>query len=134
MVVDAIGVGSKYPSTGRDADGDLLDGHRSYKLRFPPNIPAALFWSVTIYNPTDGTMPETSQSFPSRNQYDNVVTNLDSSVEIYFGPERPAAAPEQNWIQTLRDHGFMVSIRLYGTKSSFYDQTWKPDDVVKLKA
>ncbi len=134
MVVDAIGVGSKYPSTARDAEGELLEGNRSYKLRLPPNVPAALFWSVTIYNPSDGTMPETAQPFPSRNQYENVVTNSDGSVEIYFGPEKPAAAPEQNWIQTLRGHGFLVSIRLYGTKSSFYDQTWKPDDVVKLKA
>ena len=32
----------------------------TYKLRLPPNIPAALYWAVTAYNPIDGTMPETS--------------------------------------------------------------------------
>jgi len=26
-----------------------------------------------------------------------------------------------------------VTIRLYGSGTEFYDQTWKPDDVVKVK-
>jgi hypothetical protein len=133
MVVDAVGLGSKYPIAIRDADGNLLDGNKSYKLRLPPNIPALLYWAVTIYNPADGTMPETQQQFPSRNQYDNVTTNPDGSVELFFGPSRPAGAPERNWIQTLRDHDFMIAVRLYGTNATFYDQTWKPDDIVKLK-
>lgn len=134
MFVDSMGVGSKYPATMFDADGEFLDGSHSYKLRLPPNIPAVLFWAVTAYNPADGTMPETSQPFPSRNQYDNVLTNSDGSVEIYFGPEKPAAAPAQNWIQTLRNHALLIVVRLYGPTSAFYDQTWKPDDVVKLQS
>jgi hypothetical protein len=36
---------------------------------------------------------------------------------------------EKNWIQTLKDRAFLVTIRLYG---SGYDQTWKLDDVVRL--
>jgi hypothetical protein len=28
---------------------------------------------------------------------------------------------------------FLVALRLYGTEDAFYDQTWKPDDVVKVK-
>jgi hypothetical protein len=87
-----------------------LDGDRSYKLRQPPGIPALLYWAVTVYNPADGTMPETSQPFPSRNQFDNVVTNPDGSVELYMAPSKPAAAPEQNWIQTLRSRGFMIAL------------------------
>jgi hypothetical protein len=27
----------------------------------------------------------------------------------------------------------LVALRLYGTRVQFYDQTWKPDDVVKVK-
>ena len=69
MVMDTINAGSKYPSTLRDKDGDLLDGSKSYKLHLPAGIPAKAFWAVTIYNPADGTMPETA-AFPSRNQMD----------------------------------------------------------------
>jgi len=73
----------------RDKDGDLLNGSNAYKLHLPAIIPAKLYWAVTIYNPVDGTMPQTGQPFPSRNQFD-------------------------------------------GSGTEFYDQTWKPDDVVRL--
>ena len=131
--MDTINAGSKYPSTLWDKDGDLLDGSKSYKLHLPPGIPAKAFWAVTIYNPADGTMPETSQPFPSRNQMDRVPLNPDGSLDLYFGPATIQGVNEKNWIQTLNGRGFLVTIRLYGTGTEFYDQTWKPDDVVKLK-
>jgi hypothetical protein len=28
---------------------------------------------------------------------------------------------------------FLIALRLYGAEDAFYDQTWKPDDVVKVK-
>lgn len=133
MVMGNINLGSKYPSTFRDKDGDLLDGSNSYKLHLPAGIPAKLFWAVTIYNPQDGSMPETSQPFPSRNQWDKVETNADGSVDLYFSPTKATGVNEKNWIQTLKGRAFMVTIRLYGSSTEFYDQTWKPDDVVKVK-
>ncbi|MBB4801190.1 hypothetical protein HNP37_001229 [Flavobacterium nitrogenifigens] len=133
MVVDAIGMGSKYPNTYIDSEGNFLNGSNSYKLHLPPNIPASLYWAVTAYNPQDGTMPETSQPFPSRNQFDKVKTNSDGSVDLYFGPSKPSASPSENWIQTLPNRALLVAVRLYGTGSAFYDQTWKPDDLVKIK-
>ena len=133
MVMDTINAGSKYPSTLWDKDGDLLDGSKSYKLHLPAGIPAKAFWAVTIYNPADGTMPETSQPFPSRNQMDKVPPNADGSIDLYFSPNKMEGVHEKNWIQTLHGRAFLVTIRLYGTGTEFYDQTWKPDDVVKLK-
>jgi hypothetical protein len=38
----------------------------------------------------------------------------------------------QHWIQTLNGKAFLVAIRLYGSSTEFYDQTWKPDDVLKV--
>jgi hypothetical protein len=66
MVMRTLAVGSKYPVTARDANGDFLNGSSTYKLRLPPNPPAAPFWAVTAYNITDGTMPETPQLLPSK--------------------------------------------------------------------
>ena len=133
MVMDTINAGSKYPSTLWDKDGDLLDGSKSYKLHLPAGIPAKAFWAVTIYNPADGTMPETSQAFPSRNQMDKVPPNADGSIDLYFSPTKMEGVNEKNWIQTLDGRAFLVTIRLYGTGTEFYDQMWKPDDVVKLQ-
>ena len=133
MVVDMIKQGSKYPVTMRDADGNLLDGANTYKLRLPPNIPAYLYWAVTLYNAIDGTMPETPQLLPSRNQYDKVKISNDGSVELWFSPKRPEGVDEKNWIRSIPGRAQMVAVRLYGTGTEFYDQTWKPDDIVRVK-
>ncbi|MDI3560447.1 DUF1254 domain-containing protein [Bradyrhizobium sp. Arg816] len=133
MVMHTIGAGSKYPSTLKDAAGEFLNGSNAYKLHLPPNPPAALFWAVTLYNITDGTMVEAPQLMPSINSFNKVATNSDGSVDLWFGPSKPGTAPESNWIQTVEGRSFLATIRLYGTGVAFFDQTWKPDDVVKVK-
>lgn len=133
MVMRSIDAGSKYPVALRDADGDLLSGSKSYRLHIPKDPPARLFWAVTAYNVTDGTMTAAPQLMPSINGMNEVKANEDGSVDLFFGPSRPADAPESNWIQTVEGRAFLVTIRLYGTGTEFYDQAWKPDDVVKIK-
>ncbi len=133
MVMRTLDAGSKYPFTARDADGNFLNGSNAYKLHLPPNPPAALFWAVTAYNVTDGSMPETEQLLPSINAFYKVKTNDDGSVDLYFGATKPAEAPDTNWIQTVEGRDFIAAVRLYGTGTAFFDQTWKPDDVAKIK-
>jgi hypothetical protein len=133
MAMHTIDAGSKYPFTFRDADGDLLDGTHHYLLRLPPNPPAKLFWAVTLYNITDGTMPATPQLLPSINQFDRVAHTADGSIELHFAPEPPDGIPESNWIQTIPGRAFLCCIRFYGTATEFYDQTYKPDDVIKAR-
>jgi hypothetical protein len=38
-----------------------------------------------------------------------------------------------NWIQTIEGRDFMAIMRLYGADIAFFDQTWKPDNIVKLQ-
>lgn len=133
MVMHTIGAGSKYPFTARDADGAFLTGSNAYRLHLPPNPPAGLFWAVTAYNITDGTMLETPQILPSLNGYYDLAKNHDGSIDIWFGAEKPADAPATNWIQTVSGRDFLVALRLHGAQAPFYDQTWVPDDVVKVR-
>ena len=132
MVMRTLGAGSKYPFAVADADGNFLEGSNSYKLHLPANPPAGLFWAVTSYNITDGTMTEAAQLLPSINSLGKVATNKDGSVDIWFGPSKPAKAPDTNWIQTVEGRNFLAAVRLYGTGVDFFDQSWKPDDVVKV--
>lgn len=132
MVMRTLGAGSKYPFATRDAAGEFLNGSNSYRLHLPPHPPAALFWAVTAYNITDGTMVEAPQLMPSINGFNKVAVNGDGSVDIWFGPSKPDAAPDSNFIQTAGDRNFLVALRLYGTGVEFFDQSWKPDDVVKV--
>ena len=133
MVMRTLGAGSKYPFATRDAKGDFLNGSNTYKLHLPPHPPAALFWAVTAYNITDGTMVEAPQLMPSINACNKVATNSDGSVDLWFAPDKPADVPQSNWIQTVGGRNFLAALRLYGTGVEFFDQTWKPDDVVKVK-
>lgn len=133
MVMHTLGAGSKYPTARRDADGAFLNGSNNYRLRLPPNAPAALFWAVTLYNITDGSMVETAQLMPSVNSLNEAVAkNGDGSIDLWFGPSKPANAPASNFIQTINGRNFIATVRLYGTGVDFFDQTWRPDDVVKL--
>jgi hypothetical protein len=133
MVMHTTGAGSKYPFTARDASGNFLNGSNTYKLHLPPNAPAALFWAVTAYNVTDGTMPETKQLLPSTNGYYNIPKQSDGSIEIWFGPEKPGDVVDAAFIQTIPGRNYLIALRLYGAEDAFYDQSWKPDDVVKVK-
>ncbi|MFY4729789.1 DUF1254 domain-containing protein [Nitrospira sp. BLG_2] len=133
MVMRTTGAGSKYPFTARDADGKFLNGSNIYKLHLSPNVPASLFWAVTAYNVIDGTMPETDQLLPSTNGYYDQPKNSDGSIDIWFGPQKPPNVADSAFIKTVPGRNFLVALRLYGTELPFYDQTWKPDDVVKVK-
>ena len=133
MVMRTLDAGSKYPFTTQDSGGNFLDGSNTYKLHLPPDPPAALFWAVTAYNITDGTMVEAPQLLPSINGFNKFSTNNGHAVDLWFGPEKPADVPASNWIQTINGRNFLVALRLYGTGVEFFDQTWKPDDVVKVK-
>jgi hypothetical protein len=131
MVLNVPGSGAKYPSAFKDADGDLLDGARSYRLRLPANIPAKLFWSVTVYDLDTMSGFQNNQPFPSLNQMDKPTANSDGSTDIYFGPSSPGTG--KNWLATVPEKAFWVGLRLYGPEQPFFDQSWKPEDVEKVK-
>ena len=134
MVVEMVGKGSKYPLTFKDADGNFLMGENTYKLHLPKGIPAENFWAVTLYTAaTAAGVDKPGQPIPSINSQGKLTYNTDGSIDLYFGPEPPKDIPTSNYIGTNKGEGFFVVIRLYSPGKSYFDKTWKPDDVVKLK-
>jgi len=131
MVQKMIGAGSQYMAAYIDVKGAYLDGSQTYKLHLPPNIPINNFWSVTLYDPHTRSLLQTDQPKPSINSYDEPEQNHDGSCDIYFCPSAPSGK-EKNWIQTIPGKGWFTYIRLYGPLEPFFDQTWKPDDIVKI--
>jgi hypothetical protein len=94
MAVNMENVGAKYPVTFVDAQGDFLQGANRYRLRLPKDIPVALFWSVTVYDPVTGSGLDNGQPFPSINTMDKPAANADGSTDIYFGPSSPRRREE----------------------------------------
>lgn len=100
MVVNIAGKGAKYLATMKDANGDWLDGGKSYSLHLPPGLPAALFWSVALSDNVTASGLDNGQPFPLINTMDKPAANADGSHDIYFGPDKPAKADDSNWLRT----------------------------------
>ena len=132
MAAKMIGIGSQYLACYRDANDDFLMGDHTYKLHLPAGIPAKNFWSVTAYHPDTRSLLQNGQDKPSVSTYDQPDVNPDGSVDIWFASEAPAGK-EKNWIKTIPGEGWEILLRLYGPLEPYFDQTWKPDDIVRVK-
>ena len=129
MAIAMPGVGSQYAGAFRDANGQYLDGSKTYRLTLPPNIPAKNFWSIVLYDPQTRSTLQTDNPFPSLNSLTgNVTSNADGSVDIYLGPEAPDG-DASNWIQTMPGKGLFLIFRLYGPLEPWFDKTWRPGKV-----
>lgn len=130
MVTPPPGKGSAYMWSYTDAEGEWLDGARTYKLNLPAPIPAANFWSVVVYDVWTRSMLANGQETASKNQYaDGIQVNDDGSVDLWFGPQAPEGR-ESNWIRTIPGKGWFSILRLYGPVDGYFDHTWKPSDIV----
>ena len=133
MCMRLTGIGSQYLMTVKDADGNRLDGAKSYRVTLPPDIPAARFWSITLYDNQTRSMLETPQRFPRAGSQSYPTpaasANGDGSTTITFGPERPEDSPEGNWIQTIEGKGWFPILRLYSPLEPFFDKSWRPSEI-----
>ncbi len=129
------GSGSDTAATFRDSGGAPLDGARTYTLTLPPAVPAAYFWSITIYdNQTRSMLQQTDQRFPSVILGQRRLRpNDDGSITLWFGPKGPRdRSSRANWIQTLPGKGWNAVFRLYGPQQEWIDQTWAPNDIARV--
>lgn len=133
MVMNMVGKGSKYPFSYRDSEGNHLSGGSSYKLHLPAGVPAANFWSITLYDGYNASGLKNGQAFPSIGSLDKLTKNKDGSVDLYFGPELPKGAPEANYLRTVPGKGWFTLLRLYSPTQPFFDGSWRPNDFEKIK-
>ncbi|MDM0110558.1 DUF1254 domain-containing protein [Variovorax sp. J22R133] len=137
MIMRLTNVGSQYLMAFTDPDKTPFDGAKTYKVTLPKDIPAARFWSLTLYDNQTRSMLQTpqrspragSQTFPSP----AAVANADGTTTVYFAPTKPAAAKEGTWIQTAPGKGYFVILRLYSPLESFFDKTWRPSEIELVK-
>jgi len=133
MVVAVPGQGSQYIGTYQDADGNWLTGDNTYRIHLPKDVPANMFWSLTVYDNDTRSMIRNDHGRPLVGSVHGAVTNTDGSFDLYFAPKLPADVPEENWVQTTPGKGWFVYLRLYGPEQPYFDKTWVPGDAEKLK-
>ena len=132
MVSGVPGQGARYLTALQSADGQYLSGDKSYRLHLPPNVPAAIFWSATLYDADTASGLDNGQPFPSIGSRDKPAANADGSIDLYFSPTAPAGK-EANWRRTVPRRGFFMILRLYGPTQAYFDKSWKPGDVELVK-
>jgi hypothetical protein len=133
MVMRIPGVGSQYLMGFLDADGKPLDGARTYRVRLPKGIPAAAFWSFTVYDNQTRSMLQTPQKYPraGSQSYPSPAAEAaaDGSTTVFFGPTQPEGVARGNWIQTDPEKGWFTISRFYSPLPSFFDKSWRPSEI-----
>jgi hypothetical protein len=133
MIMRIPGVGSQYLMGFLGADGNPFDDAKTYKVTLPKNIPAAAFWSLTLYDNQTRSMLQTSQKYPraGSQSYPSPAAEMadDGSTTVYFAPEQPDGVARGNWIQTDPKKGWFTILRLYSPMPSFFDKSWRPSEI-----
>jgi hypothetical protein len=122
------GPGSTYVQAFKDKDGNRLDGGTSYRLHVPADAPAVAFWSLTLYDTGTRSMVQSPSNDAAHSSYDDLKTNEDGSIDLYFAPKAPAGE-RANWLQTVPGRGFYPMFRFYTPKEGLFDGTWALPDI-----
>jgi hypothetical protein len=137
MIMRLPKVGSQYLMGFVDADKNYFDGGKTYKVTMPPNIPAAAFWSLILYDNQTRSLLQTPQRYPraGSQSYPSPAAepNGDGSTTVYFGPAQPAGVKRGNWIQTMPGKGWWVILRLYSPLEPFFTKEWRLSEVELVK-
>jgi hypothetical protein len=80
--------------------------------------------------PTDKGFIKDNKTVGLSSQNKSLKANADGTRDIYFSPKAPKGM-ESNWVQT--GEGFFLIFRLYGPEKSALEQTWKLDDLEKVR-
>jgi hypothetical protein len=132
MISQIPGKGAKYMIAFTDSDGAPLVGGGNYHVNLPANIPAANFWSVTLYEAENASGLANGQPFPSLGSRDKPAQNADGSTDVFLGPKAPDGK-QANWLATVPGKGYFAILRLYGPTEAAIDKSWKPGDIEKVK-
>jgi hypothetical protein len=137
MCMRLTGVGSQYLIANLDRDGEPFDGAKTYRVSLPKDIPAARFWSFTVYDNQTRSLLQTEQLYPraGSQEYPSPAaqSESDGSTDVYFSPTRPDGVAPGNWIQTDPDRGWFTVLRLYSPLQSFFDKTWRAGEIEQVR-
>jgi len=128
MLSKVPGKGAAYMIAFTDGAGHPLSGGSRYRLNLPADIPAANFWSLTLYEAENASGLANGQPFPSLGSRDKPAQNQDGSTSLYLGPEAPEGK-QANWLATVSGRGYFAILRLYGPTETAINKTWKPGDL-----
>jgi len=128
-----LGFGQVYIEAQKDNTGAWLDGGKNYHLKVPAKAPVDLFWSFTLYdNVTRGPVLSEQGAADISSRTKGLEVNADGSVDLYFGPQKPAGS-NSNYVMTVAKKGWFTYFRLYSPKEAYFDKSWQLPDMEEMK-
>ena len=130
MALKRVGVGSQYGIATVDAEGNYLDGGKTYRVTLPKDIPAKDFWSFCVIRPPDALdASDPRDGVPEPEQ--RVQRPRDERGRFRHGLVRPGSARGQGEeLDPDRSRqGVVRHLRLYGPLESWFDKTWRPGEI-----
>lgn len=127
---------ANYYRGAADSTGAPLDSSQTYTITFPrdrlPAGEARYFWSVlAVDSKTFRVLPNAMHRFILNNQ-SGLQYGKDGSLTLYFGPQKPAQAPEANWLPTPAGQQYRLMLRFYGPKDQEAARRYVPPPIVKV--
>jgi hypothetical protein len=124
-----------YYRGGVDQAGDELLSDNVYTLTFPkdglPAQYATFFWSViAVDSHRFLVLPNPLNRFLINNQ-SGVKTNSDGSLTLYFADQKPADAPDTNWLPTPKGQKFRLTFRFYRPTEGVANGTYIMPPLIK---
>jgi hypothetical protein len=124
-----------YYRGGQDQAGAELNGDNVYTLTFPkdglPAQYATFFWSViAVDDQRYRVLPNPLNRFLLNNQ-SKLQYGTDGSLTLYFADQKPADAPDGNWLPTPRGQKYRLTFRFYRPTEGVANGTYYPPPLVK---
>jgi len=124
-----------YYRASTDGAGNRLTGDHSYTLTFPkeqlPEAFAKYFWSVIAVDTTHFRVLPNAKGRYLLNRQTNPQYSPDGSLTLYFADEKPADAPDGNWLPTPKGSIYRLTFRFYGPIDGVANGTYFPPPLVK---
>ncbi|MFT6810573.1 MAG: hypothetical protein ACJA01_003817 [Saprospiraceae bacterium] len=123
-----------YPNTTVDINNNPLDGSKSYVIHMDAEKlpPVKAFWSLTAYNEEEFLIENEINRYAVGSQKD-LVFNEDGSLDIHIQAERPTEEHFHNWLPTVQEGPFSLTLRLYWPGTSILNGEWSPPSVIPVE-
>jgi hypothetical protein len=137
MTIPRPGTAQGYLGKFEDEDMGRLHGGERYVIRIDGPVPAALFWSVVIYDADtrcviDNRHGPAGGKATVGSRTPGVRENDDGSYYVLLGPDPSPEGWEANYVQTLPGRGWFPYLRAYGAEAEFFDGSYTYPTVTKV--
>jgi hypothetical protein len=126
-----LGAGTFYTVNQFDADNQVYDGGETYVLSVPKDVPAATFWSTTVYSTDTFSFYSDVHTVALNSLQSDLEVNKDGTVDVYFAPTLPEGVNHGNWIPTKEGTEWMTLFRWYSPTPELFNGEWTMGNIYK---